>query len=76
MKDKEQDKVLVVVKTDAVIDPHAMMVKLFNTYVAHGAVLRSSRFRDIASVTPCKSIEDELVVAVAFYSAFQIRLGH
>ena len=39
---------LVVVQSDALVDPYAMMVELHNTLVAHGAVLGASRLVDFA----------------------------
>ena len=74
VKEKEQHEVLVVIKTNAVVDPHTVMVELLDAGATKVAVLRAGGFRDIASVTPTKFIKDELVVAIALYSAFQVRL--
>ena len=76
MEEKEQYEVLVVVKADTVIDPDAMVVKLFTAGVAQGTVLRASWLRDFTCVTPSFFVEYQLVIAVSFYSAFQVSLGH
>ena len=39
VEEKEQDKVLVVVKTDAIVDPDAMMVEFLDADVAESAML-------------------------------------
>ena len=49
--EEEGDEVLVVVQAHAVVDPDAVMVKLFAAHVAKCAMLRPSRLRRLTRIT-------------------------
>jgi hypothetical protein len=47
---QEGDEVLVIVQTHTIVDPDAVVVEFLNANIAHHAVLRASRFFELASL--------------------------
>lgn len=63
---KEREEVLVVVKADTLVDPHAVVVELLHAEAAHGTVFRPCGLLDFASSALLALLKDEIVVLEAF----------
>ena len=70
MQAQESQEVLVVVESYALVDPDAVMVEFFTARVAQGAMLGTSRLGQVTSVTPCTFGKHDVVIWIAFKSAF------
>jgi len=71
---KEQHEILVVVEANTVVDPDTMVIKLLATHVAQSAVLAASRLGRFARITPALRVEQNVIVVVALYGAFNLFL--
>ena len=69
VEEKEENEVLVIVEADAIVDPDAVMVELFDAYIAERAMFRTRWLWHIASVTPSFLVKQELIIIVAFDSS-------
>ena len=56
------------------INPHAMVIELFDTLVTETAVFGTGRFRYITSDTPGCRTEQDVVMAKALHRAFKLCL--
>ena len=61
-------------QANASVHPDAMMVEFFTARVAQGAMLGTSRLGQVTSVTPCTFGKHDVVIWIAFKSAFDFSL--
>ena len=70
VEQQEQEEPFVVVQAHASVHPDAVMVEFFTARVAQGAMLGTSRLGQVTSVTPCTFGKHDVVIWIAFKSAF------
>ena len=58
MHENETQEILVIVQSNALVNPNAMMIKLLHAKAAHGAMLWASWFLDLASSALDPFLED------------------
>ena len=58
MQENETEEILVIVQSNALVNPNTMMVKLLHAKAAHGAMLRPSWFLDLASAALDSFLKD------------------
>ena len=58
MQENEAEEILVIVQSNALVNPNTMMVKLLHAKAAHGAMLRPSWFLDLASAALDSFLKD------------------
>ena len=61
MQENEAEEILVIVQSNALVNPNTMMVKLLHAKAAHGAMLRPSWFLDLASAALDSFLKDNTI---------------
>jgi hypothetical protein len=64
------------VKTDTIVKPYTVVIKLLNTHVAFGTMFRSCGFDNFASLALVFRLKDNLFIVKSFNSCLKIIRGH
>ena len=76
MTEDEENEPPVVVEAYTVIDPDAVMIKLFDAHIAHTAVLGSCRLLEFACLALILLHVKYIIVVISFKCPLMIRLAY